>query len=189
MAGLDYQFIQICVNILQSVVSLITLITILFFAQQTFEMIKQTRVNSATLVAQVYEQIASSMTQLDCVFIEHPEYRKFFYDSYPFEKVKNKNEEAAVLSVAEMFFDFMDLLFVLEKMSSDSGARNEVELPLVEWNTYFKDIYGTSPAMQHFLMHHKNWYHEELIDYLINPDSPKIEKKSNRRTLPKLIPY
>lgn len=124
--------------------------------RQTRENASQARMASCATQASAYHNLAQSMMEIDHIFFDNPELRPFFYgNSFPPE---DDRVSARVRILAEMIVDFMDNAMV-------QGSLME-GYEWAEWETYFRDMFCTSPAIRDFWRAHRHWYSDLLGDVL-----------------------
>ena len=147
-----------CIDIVQTIAIVIgfgfTGWTIRHLRKQTEDMTKATN-------AGVYQNITTSMFQIDQLFIENSELRPYFYGNL--KMPKNSKLQAKVYGMAEMFIDLLDNV----KIQADNMPQ---QYPWNTWRRYFNDILESSPVLQEYLSAHKGWY-PELLSWLGGSDS------------------
>jgi hypothetical protein len=100
--------------------------------------------------AAVHQGITEAMLDIDRLFFDHPEFRKYIYDGV--EPPAGGLEREKVEALGEMMLDFVDnCIAQLDRLDSDQAA---------DWREYVREIVGTSPVMQEFLAKHEDWYRE-----------------------------
>ena len=144
-------------DLVGGIATLLALGTIVYVLQQTREMSKQNRIGAKSALISVYKEISSVMLEIDKMFLEYPDLRKYFYDGAVLRKKTRKYNQA--LSIAEWFLDFMDMFVVMGKAAPEHPG---VSLPWQDWNVFFREIYSTSPIIREYWAAHCNWYNETL---------------------------
>lgn len=134
-------------------VSLLTIIgTLIFLYVQSKAMIEQTREQTIATRATIYQNLTSTMLDIDRYFIDNPDLKKYFYGG---ENISEKDDLYGKLeSIAEMLLDFLD--FVL------SHKENMDRQDWDEWELYAQYVYHQSPIMQRYWAANKNWWMPEL---------------------------
>ena len=111
-------------------------------------LIRQVDQQTVTTRATIYQNITSMMLEIDRYFVDNPNFKPYFYEN---AAITDKDPEyARVLTIAEMFIDFMD--FVL------THKPDMPKYPWDEWAAYFKQVYDHSPALRKFYADHLDWY-------------------------------
>ena len=137
--------------------TLLALGTIVYVLRQTREMTRQNQISAKTTLIGMYKEISSVMLEIDKLFFEHPDLRKYFYDGANIDiKDKKYNE---VLGLSEYFLDFMDMFVVMGNYAPEYPGTN---LPWSDWNVFFREIYSNSPIVRKYWADHQHWYNETL---------------------------
>ena len=134
-------------------------------AEQSMHLAREEDRSAKALRASVYQSLSRLAIEVDGTFLQHPELRAYFYDGI--SEPSDPTQLSRVVAVAETLIDLMDNFVVQAPHLPDhlSGP----------WDRYFKDIFGSSPAMQRFWRAHREWYSptlRELLDPLISPARP-----------------
>lgn len=119
----------------------------------------QLRANGEALHASTIEQIYSRMHDVNGQFVQHPEWRPYFYEGLaihePNELIAKLglNEDlvrAQIPPLAEMMCDFFaQALLELKNLPPAAYAG---------WQSYIKEIYKRSPAMRDYYHQNIEWY-------------------------------
>jgi len=112
----------------------------------------QTRIAARATRAQVFQNIASGMIEIDRYFVDHPEYKPYFGGDKDIDE--SDPEHSRVLAIAEWIMDWMD-------NSCDQGGYISPE-PRSSWYCYFRDLMSSSPIMRRFWEENRAWYSEPL---------------------------
>lgn len=94
-------------------------------------------------IAQSYSQIIQATTEINNIFLDHPEWYPYFYkgkevDQGPEgEELRNQLEH-----VSETFLDFLDMLLELRSVTPFSPMDWSL------WQDYFRRVYNSSPALR-----------------------------------------
>jgi hypothetical protein len=113
--------------------------------------------------ASVYQGIASQMHDLDKLFVERPDLRPYFYGEEPKPVPHDEPERGRVLATAELIVDFADNFVAQRRVLPGDYERG--------WAEYFRALYVSSPAVQHFWKKSSGWYCDDLDELLRGPDA------------------
>jgi hypothetical protein len=108
-------------------------------------LILQSRYEVETTRASVHQSITESMLEVDKIFFENPQYRKYFYGGA--EPPADPDEYERVEALAELMLDFMDNC-VAQQDRLDSGMAEG-------WMDYVNEMLETSPIMCDLLARHE----------------------------------
>jgi hypothetical protein len=147
------EVIGVCIMFVAALVAAGSLVALW---RQTRENAYQTRMSSRAAQASAYNNLAQSMLDIDRIFFDNPELRPFFYEDCAVPT--DARLFARVNILAEMMVDFMDNAMV-------QGSLLE-GYEWTEWESYFCDMYRTSPAIRDFWHTNRHWYSELLGDIL-----------------------
>lgn len=103
-------------------------------------------------MSQIYQNTADSFATLQRYFIDHPEYKPYFYDGKSIET--SDLEYVRVSSISEFWLHAVHNLTIHRRYMS--------EYPWYVWERSLRDVYNTSPILQHFLHEHPHWYTDEV---------------------------
>ena len=133
----------------QSIVAIIGLPVLIL----TMVMIwRQAQYAHHTSMSQVYQNTADGFATLQRFFVDHPEYRPYFYDSKCI--TTSDPEYARVSSIAEFWLHAANNLTIHRRYMG--------EYPWDVWEGSLRDVYNRSPILQLFLHEHPNWYTDEV---------------------------
>lgn len=118
---------------------LILIATVSVYVFQWKEYAKQTR-------AQVYQNVASEVLNLDRIFIERPYLRPYFYGG----ETPSQEHQQEAEALAEMYHDFFDSL--------DTQKAALPEYPWRNWLYWTATLYRESPVMRRFFRENGWWY-------------------------------
>ena len=112
--------------------------------------------NARATRSRVSQDLSSLMLQIDAVFVQHPELRRFFYDG----KAVSHDDEIypRVVSLAEMILDLMD------NAATQLSRRDKYLWPA--WYANLRDLYAQSPCLREHLQQHAAWYSRKLLSLL-----------------------
>jgi hypothetical protein len=111
-----------------------------------------------------YSHVYDWVRSIDEVFIEHPQYRKYFYDRV---RLPNSTVPDDILAVAEYKLDFVDYFFSqIEHLDRDKYEYDT-------WKAYVEDSFRSSPILCKLLKDEQEWYGYE-IRYMANPICPGV---------------
>jgi hypothetical protein len=113
---------------------------------------RQAKYAHHTAMSQVYQNTAAGFATVQRYFMDHPEYRPYFYDGKSVDVVDPEYER--VSAIAE---------FVLHAVHNLTIHRRYMkEYPWDVWERSLRDIYNNSPILQKFLQEHFDWYTAEV---------------------------
>ena len=111
--------------------------------------------------AAVYQEIVRTMLDIDGIFVERPELRKYFYRGVAIEPGDPEYERT--LALAEMIVDFADnVVQQAERMGEDLTKY---------WQAYLCDLYESSPPVREFWAENCHWYAPDLHAVLGTPEN------------------
>ena len=171
---MEFETVSAIGSLVSGLAGLIALVTILYVVRQTKEMSSQTRLLADANMASVYEQVNAMMFEINKIFFEHPEWKKYFYDNEALPNDLASNERGKIETLAEMLADFIDLISVLEQTTNAHSV--VAEKHWAEWVTYCEYLVAASPCLREFISTRNSWYDEKMSDL------------SNRSLPPKQIP-
>lgn len=155
-----YQKIHLRILSAALVISIITVLAIIY---QVKNLAEQTRRNTAALdlqkravEAQTWQLIIQQMTDVDKIFVEHPDLYPYFF----LNKQVDKDDPTypKVKSMTIMLLDFMDGFeddYVRQLSGMGDNGKN-----WVAWENYFIDQFRLSPALCESYKEYESWYAE-----------------------------
>lgn|SRR5215216_3622632 len=105
--------------------------------------------------SQIYQNSKATLYDVTKYFVDHPEYRPYFYDTKPI--TEQDADYARLYALAELFVDGMDDLIVNKEYMP-----NAVEWDL--WIEFFRYTYRQSPILQKYMKDNASWYGPALLD-------------------------
>jgi hypothetical protein len=119
----------------------------------------------ATLVL-AYQNMTAQMAEMDRFFLEHLDLRPYFFAGK--ELPIALDEQDRVLAVAEMYVNLMDNVLTQVPALNRDGIASD-------WETYFRDVYDTSPAIRLFWAEHaREWFaNSPLVTLYPTPPSAR----------------
>lgn len=129
----------------------ILLATVGIFSLQTRQMARQSRATETAILSSVHQSITDNMLEIDRIFIDHPEFRPFFYENTPLPSEPIQRNQ--LISVAELFIDFVEN-HLLQSPHLPAGV-------LAGWRTYFLKTMKNSPALREYWHNCGVWYAKE----------------------------
>lgn len=123
--------------------------SLIFSGYQTRQLGRQLKMQNEIAKSEIIHHGVDRLSGVYGAFIDHPELRKYFYDSAPCP-VRGKTR-ARVLTVAEMIGDTIDS--VLETISL-VATREE----LGDWLDYIGHILDRSPTLERLALEHPKWW-------------------------------
>jgi hypothetical protein len=115
---------------------------------------RQTRMSDRELRENLLIPLKTQQLELDKLFVEHPQIRKYFYQGEIISEDKS-DEYARVAAVAEYMLDHFAA--VMSHTTTDGK-------PLIStiWREYLKDCFVNSPILCTTLEKYSRWYPREL---------------------------
>lgn len=124
-------------NIIATVISIISLIAVLF----------QSIILKVTIDNQIYSSFISNSIELDKILIEYPDIRKYVYDN---ETVTDQTPDLdRIMSVVELAIDITENIEVYKKYIPKSRYDG--------WIQFVKDIESTC-AYQYYMKKYGSWF-------------------------------
>ncbi|MCC6238042.1 MAG: hypothetical protein IT299_10765, partial [Dehalococcoidia bacterium] len=150
-------FIEVAANVGTLVAALIGFWVI--YAQLR-DLHDQAELSARTARSEHYAQISSSMRELNRIFHERWDLRRYFYEGASHENLKDDGKTAVLLdNVCEIILDFADDVVEQYRALPDG----------VDWTTwwsYFRYLYVNSPKLRSFLWDNFNSFYP---DYILQP--------------------
>jgi len=103
-------------------------------------------------MSQVYQNTANDFASAQRYFMDHPEYRSYFYDGKSIDA--SDPEYVRVLAIAEFWLHALHNLTIHRRYMG--------EYPWCVWERSVRDVFDKSPILQHFLHEHPDWYTDEV---------------------------
>jgi hypothetical protein len=103
-------------------------------------------------MSQVYQNTADGFAILQRYFMDHPEYKAYFYGGKSIEA--SDPEYVRVLSISEFWFHAVHNLTIHRRYMGEYSWHI--------WEGSLRDVYNKSPILQHFLHEHPHWYTDEV---------------------------
>jgi hypothetical protein len=145
------------------------IVSVLILKRQTEILNRQTEEAAKATFASVYQGMAGQMHDLDKLFIETPELRPHFYGKNK-ELPDDEHERERVLATAELIIDFADNFVAQSALLPKEYER--------AYGAYFRDLYGSSLAIQQFWSECRGWYCDELNELLTDGLPPPARSTS-----------
>lgn len=143
-------------SLLVSVAGIVALlVSVGYLAKQTREMAKQTEAAVQASLGSPFDRVAAQMFQMDQVFVDHPEFRVYFYDGVHVPHEGDAMQRA--LAIAEMRLDFFD------QVLKEDGS-NPSLWPFGMWEPHITSALSQSPVMRDYLMRMRNSYSPKLVE-------------------------
>lgn len=108
----------------------------------------------------LYVQLTQRIFEIDRIFIEHPEFRPFFYggDILRREDEAFQKDGLKIKALADYMLDFFSTLQELEpKLKKGSPSWKE-------WDDYIESCFDTSPFLCIHFEANAKWYEKGLMD-------------------------
>ncbi len=151
------QFVEVAANVGTLATALIGFWVI--YAQLR-DLHEQAELSARTARSQHYAQISSSMRELNRIFHERWDLRRYFYEGASHDNLKDDGKTAVLLdNVCEIILDFADDVVEQYRALPDG----------VDWTTwwsYFRYLYISSPKLRSFLWDNFNDFYP---DYILQP--------------------
>lgn len=156
-----YEFIYLVLVFLTLVATIIGFIVLIksfrTSTRQTEILAEQTKLLSESFKANVFQLNDNQMFKIDEIFVISPELRKFFYNGARVEK-GDKDYEKAV-SIAFYLLDFFAMVLIQKEQHGSL-------VPLGWYDEWMNDVFKNSPIVCDCLKERKNWYPNELIEFM-----------------------
>lgn len=146
------------------------------------------------LKANIVDRIYGEIHEIHKIFIQYPMLRPYFFHKVPLTLVESKNREGdnseeyyRARSIAEMFFDIFEHIYVLRSESS-SKLLKHITSPSGDiqdnWDGYIDDMLSSSPFLSSYLLEvEKHIFPPELrtmVKQSINRHWPDIASATNK---------
>lgn len=114
------------------------------------------RNNTKSVSTGVQQHAMSLVTDLDKVFIDHPQLYPYFYECKELELDPNDKESKRVVAAAMMMLDVLD-------MAAMQSTENKLDWGDPEaWDRWIFDQFVRSPILRKTLKEHEGWYGKRL---------------------------
>ncbi len=157
---LSLQLIGLVLQVL-ALLGLAVYLTLLY--KQLREMNKQTGILSKATNASVYSNIPIMMIGIDRFFVDYPELKLYFYNNVAVPK--GHPDYGQAYTAAEMLVDFMDGVIVNERYMED--------YPWEAWESYFRDLYRSSPILREYWEERSYWYADTRLHDILEEERSK----------------
>jgi len=138
-----------------------TWVTIILVVVSILLVWKQIRDLKTSVENQTYQSVYQTEFDIHKYFLEHPEYRPYFYEN---KKPPNldENERIKLDTLTEWVCDFFDDVYQQrDTMTPDT---------FIKWRQFMKDIYQTSPILQEFIAKRgTRWYPDDFVTDIKKP--------------------
>jgi hypothetical protein len=144
------------IKLIISVGSFITVcITLILLVLQNHTIVTQTRYAVESAKSQVFGLVTTYSLEADNLFINHPEFRPYFYQGRDIEATDPLYHK--LLGAAEYLLDYFDSLETHLKKYPDLWFSEEKT-----WEANTMDMFAWSPILCRYLEATKAWYSEDL---------------------------
>ena len=112
-----------------------------------------------------WNSVAQQWLDMDGVFVEHPELRKYIWDSAP--APTDQTEFNRANAVATKVLDFMDNALTIERNEKSKPAQSKWFLNMMNqdsWDNYFGEIFSKSPMICDRIKKHPKSYDVKTIE-------------------------
>jgi hypothetical protein len=139
-----YEWLSLFVSIAGFVAIIITL----------YQIRDENRLSEQALKESALSPLKAQQLEIDKIFIEHPELRKYFYDNVELPEVSS-HETAQAMAVAEYLLDHFAAILPHTTVSGE---------PLVGtiWRNYIRDSFANSRVLSSILRQRSDWYPSAL---------------------------
>ena len=137
---------------LQIAQSLVSIIGFPILILTLFMIWRQAQYTHHTAMSQVYQNTADGFATLQRYFVDHPEYSPYFRDGKCIET--SDPEYVRVAAIAELWLHVVHNLTIHRQYMA--------EYPWHVWEGSLRDVYNSSPILQHFLHEHPHWYTDDV---------------------------
>ena len=131
-----------------------TWVTIILVVISILLVWKQIRDLKTSVENQTYQSVYQTEFDIHKYFLEHPDYRPYFYEKKPPDK--EGEEKIKLDTLTEWVCDFFD----------DVYQQRDTMTPATfnKWRQFMKDIYQTSPVLQEFIEKKgTRWYPDDFV--------------------------
>jgi hypothetical protein len=98
-------------------------------------------------IAQAFSDIIQTTTEINNIFLDHPEWYPYFYKGEGVSQdTANQELRNQLEHISEMFLDFLDMLFELRNVTPFSPMDWSL------WEDYFRSIFNSSPALRSYVL-------------------------------------
>jgi hypothetical protein len=102
-------------------------------------------------IAQAYSDIIQTTTEINNIFLDHPEWYPYFYKGKEVSQDPGDQELRNQLEhISETFLDFLDMLLELRNVTPFSPMDWSL------WEDYFRYIFNSSPALRSYVLDSTN---------------------------------
>jgi hypothetical protein len=102
-------------------------------------------------ISQAYSDIIQTTTDLNNIFLDHPEWYPYFYKGEEVSQDPGDQELRNQLEhISEMFLNFLDMLLELRNVTPFSPMDWSL------WQDYFRFIFNSSPALRAYVLNSTN---------------------------------
>jgi hypothetical protein len=109
-----------------------------------------------------WSTVTSQGMELDKIFIEHPEFQKYFFSGATINRRDARFEKASAISI--MLLDYTDsVLVLLNYLPSEGGPERETFIERDTWKRYFMALFRNSPLLCQTLEENKDVYGRQTI--------------------------
>lgn len=139
-----YEWLSLFVSIAGFIAILVTL----------FQIRDENRLSDRALKEGVLSPLKAQQLEIDKIFIEHPDLRKYFYDRAELPEAAS-HETAQAMAVAEFILDHFAAILPHTTVTGE---------PLLDtiWRNYIRDSFANSRVLSLALRQHSDWYPSEL---------------------------
>jgi hypothetical protein len=166
--------------IVQATASLGVLITLLLIWKQIKLQAETLAHNSRNLELTAFQSAASNLMEVGKLFVDRPQFRKYFYEGVPVPPNSPDYEEAKALAIVLM--DFTSDMAVYAEHYSHLYPRET-------WLGYVRDMFQSSPIMREVLSQlrrdGKKWYTDEFYETMVRASGDPHEAAVQATVLPK----
>jgi hypothetical protein len=109
-----------------------------------------------------WSTVSSQGMEIDKVFIEQPEFQKYFFSGATIDRRDTNFEKASAISI--MLLDYIDSVLVfLNYLPSEGDSRKETFIERDTWDRYFASLFRNSPLLCQTLEENKGVYGRQTL--------------------------
>lgn len=136
-----------------------------FTAYQALEIKQSIDVTNANTNFTTWNSVAQQWLDLDGLFVEHPELRKYIFGGEA-PPPTDAPEYQRVLAVANKTLDLIDNAATIErvvKASKDKSTSFQNIINQNGWDRYFTGLFATSPTICELIFKHPDFYDKATV--------------------------
>jgi hypothetical protein len=127
---------------------------------------RQATASHRVTMSQVYQNAASLWLAVIQLFIDHPEWKPYFYENKELEPGDDTVSYAQLYLVAELLAGFIEATMIHRAYMPEYQWQN--------WDKYLREIYANSPVLRTFLREKGDWFGDELLTLVKGYEATRI---------------